>query len=152
MKPRSRLSSMKEARGPRKGDSLEARQRARGVCLMQDRIGGSTKSECQKGEGEGRHDEPQQEASLTAQSQTTGRGSTAGYANHEPVVAAGCCKRRNTQHASEREICCDLTGKSANWFRFQDAEQKVKRLGFLLQQECSQARRGGTRQGNPRGG
>ena len=152
MKPRSRPSSMQEPRGPRKGNSLEARQRARGVCLMQDRIGRSTKSECLKGEGEGRHDEPQQEASLTAQSQTTGRGSTAGYANHEPVVAAGCCKRRNTQHASEREICCDLTGKSANWFRFQDAEQKVKRLGFLLQQECSQARRGGTRQGNPRGG
>ena len=53
---------------------------------------------------------------------------------------------------SRGEYAGDLTGKSANWFRFQDAEQKVKRLGFLLQQECSQARRGGTRQGNPRGG
>ena len=31
----------------------------------------------------------------------------------------------------------------------QDAEQKVKRQVFLLQQEGSQARRGGTRQGNP---
>ena len=29
--------------------------------------------------------------------------------------------------------------KSANWFLFQDAEQKVKRQGFLLQQEGSQA-------------
>ena len=39
---------------------------------------GKHQSECQKGEGEGRHDEQQQEASLAAQSQTTGRGSTAG--------------------------------------------------------------------------
>jgi hypothetical protein len=52
---------------------------------------------------------------------------------------------------SRGEYAGDLTGKSANWFRFQDAEQKVKRLGFLLQQDRSQARRGGTRQGNPLG-
>ena len=52
---------------------------------------------------------------------------------------------------SGEEYAGDLTSKSANWFRFQDAEQKVKRLDFLLQQECSQARWDGTRQENPLG-
>ena len=65
---------------------------------MQDRIGRNTKSECQKGEGEGRHDESRQEASLTVQCQTTGRGSTAGFVNQEPAVAAGRCKKK--QHTA----------------------------------------------------
>jgi hypothetical protein len=87
---------MQEPRGSRKGDNLEVRQRARGVCFLQDRIGKNTKSECQKGEGEGRHDESRQEASLTVQCQTTGRGSTAGFVNEEPAVAAG--RRKKKKH------------------------------------------------------
>ena len=52
---------------------------------------------------------------------------------------------------SREKYAGDLTCKSANWFRFQEAEQKVKRLDFLPQQECSQAKWGGTRQRNPLG-
>ena len=43
---------------------------------------------------------------------------------------------------SKGEYAGDLTSKSANWFRFQGAEQKVKRLEFLPQQECSRANGG----------
>ena len=48
-------------------------------------------------------------------------------------------KKKHTAMPSTGEYAGDLTGKSAKWFRFQDAEQKVKRLGFLLQQESSLA-------------
>ena len=42
-----------------------------------------------------------------------------------------------TQRAFKGEYAGDLTSTSATWFRFQGAEQKVKRLEFLPQQECS---------------
>ena len=90
---------------------------------------------------------------MAAQSQTTGRGSTAGYSKlttNRQWQQDGA-KEETHSMPSRGEYAGDLTGKSANWFRFQDAEQKVKRLGFLLQQECSQARWDGTRQENPLG-
>jgi hypothetical protein len=79
----------------KEGRQLEGPIKSTGsVFFLQDRIGRNTKSECQKGEGEGRHDESRQEASLTVQCQTTGRGSTAGFVNQEPAVAAGRCKKK----------------------------------------------------------
>ena len=52
---------------------------------------------------------------------------------------------------SREEYAGDLTSKSTNWFRFQGAEQKVKRLKFLPLQECSQAKRGEPAKGTPLG-
>ena len=43
---------------------------------------------------------------------------------------------------SKGEYAGDLTSKSANWFRFQGAEQRVKRLDFRPQQEGSRAKWG----------
>jgi hypothetical protein len=72
----------------------------------------------------------------------------------QPRTGSGSRKlQKEETHSvpSREEYAGDLTSKSANWFRFQGAEQKVKRLKFLPQRECSQAKRGGTRQGNPLG-
>ena len=85
---------------------------------MQDWRRRNTKSACQKGEGEGRHDESQQEASLFAECQTTGRGFAAGFVHQESAVKVGCCKRSHTLHALKEEHVGVLTSKSVHWFRF----------------------------------
>ena len=44
-------------KGTKAGRQFGDPAKSMGVCRMQDQTGGNTKSECQKGEGEGRHDE-----------------------------------------------------------------------------------------------
>jgi hypothetical protein len=53
-------------------------------------------------------------------------------------------QREETRRALIEECADDLTGTQATWFRFQGAEQRVKRLDFQPPQEGSRAN-GGTR-------
>ena len=111
---------------------------------MQDRGGKNIKSECQKGKGVGRHEESRQEARLFGQCQTTGRGPAADLIIRSRRWEQDGAKRRDTRRALIEECADDLTGTQATWFRFQGAEQRVKRLDFQPPQEGSRAN-GGTR-------
>ena len=54
-------------------------------------------------------------------------------------------QREETRRALIEECADDLTGTQATWFRFQGAEQRVKRLDFQPPQEGSLLERIGTR-------
>ena len=60
--------------------------------------------------------------------QTTERGSYCRGGKLGPSGSNGRSqKKKHTACFSRKETCWELTGKSGNWCRFQDPEQKVKR-------------------------